>query len=67
MAVFFNTEGKVIYDSEDFVGRLNRAMEAVAKHQIYPGPQPRMFTAEDIAAMKAAPVLLLVDSMPDMS
>ncbi|BDD79710.1 hypothetical protein [Burkholderia phage FLC9] len=65
MAVFTNEKGEIIYDSEDFTGRLRRATEQFQKLGLFTAPKLPVLTREDYAEMKKGPLMVL-DSFAGM-
>jgi hypothetical protein len=64
--VLFNEKGEVALDTEGYMDRLNANMELIQTRQLHNAPPARVFTAADIAAVKAAPVMMVIDSCGEM-
>ena len=62
MAVFCNERGEIVYDSEDYAGRLKRATEQFQKLGLFTASKLPVLTREDYAEMKKAP-LIVIDSL----
>jgi hypothetical protein len=54
MAVFADSQGKIVYDSKGFQERAIRLV-LTFQAQVYAMPPLRMFTLADVVKLKAAP------------
>lgn len=59
--VLCNDQGEIIYDDEDYTGRLERGIESLRENGLL-APLPKPFTAEQLAEMRKFPAIVL-DSM----
>lgn len=62
--VLCDDQGKIIYDDEDYTGRLERGLESLKPLMEAGSPVP--FTADQLAEMRKAPMLAL-DSFAGMA
>lgn len=62
--ILVNDKLEVIYDDEDFVGRQKRMLEGFEKQGLFKPVAP--WTPEDVVAIKAAPVMMVLDSFAGM-
>jgi hypothetical protein len=60
--IVVNDQGKIVYDSEDYTGRLERTMNAFREQGLFVPPTLPEITPEMIAAAKTKP-MLVIDSM----